>query len=234
MKNMNSKHGIKVGELCPIKDESVKDQKVRLRKIILRLKKMFPNAACSLVYKNPLQLLIATILSAQCTDERVNKVTPQLFRKFPKAINFAEAELEEIEKAIYSTGFFKNKAKSIKNCCLSLVKEHAGMVPMSMDLLIRLSGVGRKTANVVLGNAFEMEEGVVVDTHVRRISKRLRVTIHEDPVKIERDLLVLIPKADRTIFAHLFIRHGRVTCTARSPACEACEINAMCPSKGIV
>ena len=215
-------------------EEDEKGRKARMRKIVGQLKVLFPNATCSLGYENPLQLLIATILSAQCTDERVNRVTPGLFKRYAEAADFAQAGPGEIEGAIHSTGFFKSKAKSIRNCCRALVEEHGGEVPASMEALTRLAGVGRKTANVVLGNAFGMAEGVVVDTHVRRISNRLGMTTHQDPVKIEQDLMVLVPKADWTVFAHLVIRHGRATCTARSPECEVCEIGRLCPSRGKV
>lgn len=211
-------------------EENVKGRQARTRKIIARLKALFPDANCSLVYSNPLELLIATILSAQCTDERVNRVTPGLFRRYPAAADYAEAPIEELEQAIRSTGFFRNKAKAIRACCRTLVERHGGEVPASMEALTALEGVGRKTANVVLGNAFDTAEGVVVDTHVRRISNRLELTGHQDPVKIEEDLMVLVPRADWTVFSHLLIRHGRTTCTARSPACEACEIGVLCPS----
>ncbi len=214
--------------------EDEKGRKARTRKIIAGLKKTFPDARCSLTYSKPLELLIATILSAQCTDERVNRVTPGLFRTYPTAADYAKAPLEELEEAIHSTGFFRNKAKSIQACCRALVAGHEGEVPASMEALTALAGVGRKTANVVLGNAFGLAEGVVVDTHVRRISNRLGLTGHRDPAKIEQDLVALVPRKDWTVFSHLLIRHGRATCTARSPDCEGCEIGTLCPSRGKV
>ena len=211
--------------------EDSEGRKARTRKIVGRLKALFPDAACSLVYSNPLELLIATILSAQCTDERVNRVTPALFREYPAAADYADSPLEELEEAIRPTGFYRNKAKAIQSCCRTLVEIYAGEVPASMEALTALSGVGRKTANVVLGNAFGMAEGVVVDTHVRRITGRLGLTRQRDPVRIERDLIGLVPKKDWTIFSHLLIRHGRATCTARSPDCEGCGIGEHCPSR---
>ena len=216
------------------KTESEGALRARALRIIARLKTLFPDADCSLMYQNPLQLLIATILSAQCTDERVNKVTPGLFGRFPTAADYAKAPLAAIEEAVRSTGFYRNKAKAIQSCCQALVEQHGGAVPASMAALTALKGVGRKTANVVLGNAFGMAEGVVVDTHVRRISNRLGLTRQQDPVKIEQDLVVRVPREDWTLFSHLLIRHGRATCTARSPRCEACDLDVVCPSRGQV
>jgi endonuclease-3 len=197
--------------------------------VVARLKKVFPDATCSLDYESPLQLLVATILSAQCTDERVNLVTPGLFQAYPTARDLAEAKLEDLEAIIRSTGFFRNKAKSIQGCCRTIVERHGGEVPETMEALTDLDGVGRKTANVVLGVAFGIAEGVVVDTHVKRISGRLGLTDQTDPEKIEQDLIALVPRKDWIALPHLFIRHGRATCTARSPDCDACGLADLCP-----
>jgi endonuclease-3 len=213
--------------------ETLEDKKKRTRKIIAALKKAFPDAKCSLDYENPLQLLIATILSAQCTDERVNAVTPALFARFRTAQDYADAPAEEIEGFIRSTGFFRNKAKNIQACCEGLAREHGGEVPKDMEALTRLAGVGRKTANVVLGNAFGIACGVVVDTHVRRITNRLGLTRHQDPEKIEQDLMELVPKRDWVDFSHLLIHHGRRTCDARRPDCPACPVKGDCPSSNV-
>jgi len=210
--------------------ESLKNKRARTEKIIAELKTAFPDARCSLVYDTPLQLLIATILSAQCTDERVNAVTKELFQVYATAESFAEAPQAEIEDLIRSTGFFRNKAKSIRACCRALVDHHGGRVPDSMESLTALAGVGRKTANVVLGNAFGKEEGVVVDTHVGRISNHLRLTRQKDPVKVEQDLMKVVPRDEWTLFSHLLIRHGRKTCRARKPDCASCPVSAECPS----
>ena len=210
--------------------ESLKNKAARTERIVEALKDEFPKARCSLTYETPLQLLISTILSAQCTDERVNAVTKDLFQVYTSVEDFAEAPQAEIEDHIHSTGFFRNKAKSIKACCKALVEDHGGVVPSSMSELTALAGVGRKTANVVLGNAFGKEEGVVVDTHVGRISNHLRLTRQKDPVKVEMDLMKVVPREDWTLFSHLLIRHGRRTCRARRPNCGECPISADCPS----
>ena len=210
--------------------ESLKSKIARAGQIIATLKDEFPDAKCSLNHQSPLQLLIATILSAQCTDERVNIVTKDLFQRYRSAADFADAPIEEIEEMVRSTGFYRNKAKSLKACCETLMAEHDGVVPDTMEALTPLAGVGRKTANVVLGNAFGKEEGVVVDTHVRRISNLLRLTRQSDPVKIEQDLVKIVPRTDWTLFAHLLIRHGRRTCIARRPDCGTCRIAESCPS----
>jgi len=215
-------------------EENGQKRASRTRKIITRLKKVFPDAMVSLSHSNPLELLVATILSAQCTDERVNKVTPGLFRTYQNASDFADAPLEDLEDRIRTTGFFRNKAKAIKACCRSLAEEYDGEVPKTMRDLTGLSGVGRKTANVVLGNAFGLQEGVVVDTHVGRISRRLGLTEHKDPLKVERDLVELVARRSWAVFSHLLILHGRATCKARSPNCEACQIGRHCPSRGKV
>ncbi|MFQ3671882.1 MAG: endonuclease III [Verrucomicrobiia bacterium] len=202
----------------------------RMAQVLPLLKAIYPNAHCELHYRSPLQLLIATILSAQCTDTRVNQVTPHLFKAFPDAQALATAPLPDIERIIQSTGFFRAKAKNIRDCCRALVERHGGQVPASMNDLVALAGVGRKTANVVLGNAFHLNEGIVVDTHVARLSRRLGFVRSDDPVKIERSLIRLVPQSDWTLFSHLLIWHGRRRCFARKPNCAACELASLCPS----
>jgi endonuclease-3 len=199
----------------------------RIHAILSLLDEHYPEARCSLGYESPLQLLVATILSAQCTDERVNQVTPGLFKKYPSAKSFAEASLEELEKDIRSTGFFRNKAKNIQTCCRILDAEHGGRVPADLDILVNLPGIGRKTANVVLGDAFHIP-GIVVDTHVARVSQRLGLTAHKDPVKIEQDLMSLIPRERWTDFCHQLIQHGRKICQARKPKTSICPLNPHC------
>lgn len=194
------------------------------------LREEFPGAVTALLHENPFQLLIATILSAQCTDERVNKVTPGLFKKFPGPADFARARMEEIEREIMSTGFYRNKAKSIVGCSTALLERFNGAVPGTMDELVTLPGVGRKTANVVLGQAFRISSGVVVDTHVQRLSGRLGFSAESTPEKIEADLMKLFPREDWIDVGSLLILHGRKTCNARKPACERCAVNALCPS----
>jgi endonuclease-3 len=194
----------------------------------------YPDAHCELDFTNPLELLVATILSAQCTDVRVNIVTKDLFQRCKTARDYAEIPQDELERLIQSTGFFRNKAKNIRACCADLVAKHGGKVPNHLESLTALAGVGRKTANVVLGNAFGMNEGVVVDTHVQRISRRLGLTREEDPVKIEADLMALVPRDQWAIFSHWLIWHGRRRCTARKPDCDHCEIAKLCPSAGKV
>lgn len=208
----------------------MKSAKARIGPIIRRLKQQYPEAQCSLTHRNPLQLLVATILSAQCTDERVNLVTKDLFREYKSAADYANANPERLEEQIKSTGFFRNKAKSILGMANKLVEEHGGKVPRTMEELVALPGVGRKTANVVLGNAFGINEGVVVDTHVKRISNRLGLTKNGDPEKIEQDLMQLVPRAEWTLWPHLLIHHGRAICQARSPKCEICPLNDLCPA----
>lgn len=198
--------------------------------VIVCLKEAYPDARTELNWKDPLQLLVATILSAQSTDVRVNQVTKGLFEKYRTAEDYAEAELDLLEEEIRSVGFFRNKARSIKGMARALVEEHAGEVPRTMEELVRLPGVGRKTANVVLGNAFSVNVGVVVDTHVRRVSGRLGLTTHHDPEKIERDLLKIVPEEERALFSHLLIFHGRRVCKARKPDCPDCILNHVCPS----
>ncbi len=205
-------------------------EKQRTRKIIRKLKREYPDARCSLNYKNPLELLIATILSAQCTDERVNIVTVELFRKYTRAADFLEVEQTELEQDIRSTGFFRNKAKSIRGACRMIEELHGGRVPATLEELIELPGVARKTANVVLGNAYEIISGIVVDTHVARLSNRLGLSLQAQPEKIEQDLMELVPRKDWIIFSHLLIEHGRKICKARTPLCAECVIERHCPS----
>ena len=205
----------------------------RTRLIISKLKKTYPDAHCELHHSNPLQLLIATILSAQCTDARVNQVTPALFARCRTAQDFAGIPSAELEVLIRTTGFFRSKAKSIRGCAAALVQDHRGEVPRTMEHLHKLPGVGRKTANVVLGNAFNLAEGIVVDTHVGRLSRRMGLTRQTDPVKVEKALVKIVPKEDWTLFSHLLIWHGRRRCSARKPDCAQCEVSAACPKKGV-
>jgi endonuclease-3 len=193
---------------------------------------MYPDAHCALHFHDPLQLLIATILSAQCTDVCVNMVTPALFARFPDAEAFAAAKPSELEKAIHSTGFFRNKTRNIIACCQRILSHHAGQVPGTMEELIHLPGIGRKTANVILGNAFGVP-GLTVDTHMGRLSRRMGLTSHKDPVKVEHDLMQLIPKKDWTMFSHRMIFHGRQVCFARKPNCAGCTLAAICPKVGV-
>lgn len=194
------------------------------------LKRLYPDATCSLTYDSIVQLLVATILSAQCTDERVNQVTPALFARFPDAEALASCDRDELEALIRSTGFFRNKAKNIQGACQKIVQEFGGEVPQQMEKLLTLPGVARKTANVVLAHGYGINHGVTVDTHVRRLSQRLGLTEAHDPVKIERDLMGLLPQADWENFAIRMIYHGRAVCNARSPRCEVCELVHLCPS----
>ena len=195
-----------------------------------RLKAEYPDARTELDWKSPLELLVATVLSAQTTDVQVNRVTQGLFAKYRTAEDYANADPSELEEDIRPTGFYRNKARSLRNMAGALVEEHGGEVPNTMQELVALPGVGRKTANVVLGNAFGVDEGIVVDTHVRRVSGRLGLTENTDPVKIEQDLMQVIPKEDWTVFSHLLILHGRRTCKARKPDCPNCTLNDICPS----
>jgi len=198
------------------------------------LARTYPDAHCELDYTNPLELLIATILSAQCTDKRVNIVTKELFRVCRSAEDYVALPQEQLEDLIKTAGFYRSKAKNIKACCKDLVEKHGGEVPRTMDALTALAGVGRKTANVVLGNAFDINVGVVVDTHVQRLSNRLGLTKNTDPVKIEQDLIKLIPQDQWTLFSHWLIWHGRRRCYARKPDCPGCELKEICPSAGKV
>lgn len=202
----------------------------RIGPILDALKREYPDAHCALDHRTPFELLVATILSAQCTDARVNLVTPVLFARYPTARALAQADQADVEAIIRSTGFFRSKAKNLIGMARVLVDRHGGAVPADMDALQVLPGVGRKTANVVLGNAFGRNEGVTVDTHVARLSNLLRLTAHRDPVKIERDLMRLVPREDWTQVSHLLISHGRATCIARRPRCGACVLASLCPS----
>jgi endonuclease-3 len=207
--------------------------KQRAVRIAHRLRRGYPDAPCALRHRNPLELLVATILSAQCTDERVNQVTADLFRQCPTARDLADIPTGHLEKAIASTGFFRNKAKNIKACCVRLVEDYHGEVPADMDALVELPGIGRKTANVVLGTAFGLATGVVVDTHVARISRRLGMTSQRDPLKIERDLMEQLPRKEWIDFSHRMIHHGRKVCKARRPLCESCILVQLCPRIGV-
>lgn len=203
---------------------------IRALEILERLKRLYPNATCSLDYETPVQLLVATILSAQCTDERVNKVTPELFRRFPDAASMASADLAELEELVRSTGFYRNKAKNIQGACRKIVTDFGGQVPQTMEELLTLPGVARKTGNVVLAHAFGINAGVTVDTHVKRLSQRLGLTTHTEPVQIERDLMKLLPQPDWENWSIRLIYHGRAVCNARNPACDRCQLVDLCPS----
>ena len=213
--------------------ETFQDKKRRAATVLRRLAKAYPDAHCALDHTSPLELLVATILSAQCTDARVNMVTPHLFAKYKTAADYARSPRGVLEREIRSTGFFNAKAKSIRAACAAIAAEHGGRVPDTMEKLLPLPGVGRKTANVVLGNAFGKDEGFVVDTHVGRLSRRLGFTRQTDPVKVEEDLNALVPKGRRTMGAHLLIAHGRTICTARKPLCGDCPVDPLCPKIGV-
>jgi endonuclease-3 len=213
--------------------ESPAARAARIQQIIAGLQRTYPDAHCELNYSNALELLIATILSAQCTDKRVNLVTADLFKQYRTAADYASAPLPALEAAIMTTGFFRNKAKSIKTCCQTLVEKHSGKVPRTMEELTQLGGVGRKTANVVLGNAFNINCGLVVDTHVARLAQRLGLSRKTDPQKIEQDLMPQVPQAQWTLFSHWLIWHGRRRCYARNPDCPHCEIQSLCPRIGV-
>lgn len=202
----------------------------RAPRLLGALREAYPDARCALEHETPLQLLVSTILSAQCTDARVNQVTPALFARYPDARSLADAEQEEVEALIHSTGFFRNKARNIIAMARTLVERHSGEVPRTMEELTALPGVGRKTANVVLGNAFGVNEGIVVDTHVARLSARLGLAATDDPVKIEQALVPLFPREHWALLAHLLIAHGRAVCAARAPRCGACTLRELCPS----
>ncbi|MGH8004988.1 MAG: endonuclease III [Limisphaerales bacterium] len=213
--------------------ETPEQKKKRAKKIIALFAKAYPTAKCSLDHKNPLQLLVATILSAQCTDKRVNLVTPALFARFKTAGDFAEASLPELEKYVRTTGFYRNKAKSVRAAGQALVEKHGGQVPKTMEELIHLPGVGRKTANVVLGTGFGIASGVVVDTHVGRIAARLGLASAESPEKMEKRLMEVIPKEHWIRFSHQLIYHGRAVCKAQRPNCPGCVLNKVCPSAAV-
>ena len=204
-----------------------------ISEVISRLKDEYPDARTELNWENPLELLVATMLSAQTTDVRVNLVTEKLFEKYRTAADYAGADPAELEADIRPTGFYRNKARSLQGMARALLDEHGGEVPRTMAGLVSLPGVGRKTANVVLGNAFGVDEGVVVDTHVRRVSRRLGLTAQKDPEKIEQDLLAVVPEGERTLFSHLLILHGRRVCKARKPDCPSCVLSDICPSSTV-
>lgn len=208
----------------------VEDMDAWVKKLIRLMNKYYPDVKCALNYSNPEELLVATILSAQCTDKRVNIVTDTLFKKYKVPHDLAEVDVEELEKAIHSTGFYKNKAKNIKSCCQELVDKYEGKVPPSMDQLKELAGVGRKTANVVLGECFNIADGIVVDTHVRRLSNRFKLTQSDNPIVIEKDLQKLIPRKHWIEFSHWLIHHGRGLCKSQKPRCEDCFLMKDCPS----
>ncbi|HEV7516715.1 MAG TPA: endonuclease III [Thermoanaerobaculia bacterium] len=210
--------------------ESRRAKRERAAEILRRMKAAYPNTRLALDFRSPLELLVATILAAQCTDKKINEVTPELFRRLPTARALGEASLDELEVLVKSTGFFRNKAKALQALGQALVADHGERVPETMEELTGLPGVGRKTANVVLGNAFGKPVGVAVDTHVQRLSKRLGLTEETDPEKIERDLMELLPQEDWTRAAHLLQDHGRAVCLARKPQCERCGVNEICPS----
>jgi endonuclease-3 len=207
--------------------------KSHMARILKRLKADYPKVRCALNYESPFQLLVATILSAQCTDVRVNLVTRDLFSKYRTPLKLAKAPLKDLEKCIHSTGFFRNKAKNIKACSVALLEQHDGKVPRHLEDLVALPGVGRKTANVVLGTAYGLATGVVVDTHVGRLSRRLGLTREADPVKVERDLIGLLPKKEWIDFSHRIIYHGRAVCSARKPLCDDCSMQNFCPRLGM-
>jgi len=213
--------------------ESKEAKLARTEQIVAALSKAYPDAHCELNHSNPLELLVATILSSQCTDKRVNLVTPDLFKRYPTAMAYANAPAADLEDAIRTTGFFRNKAKSIRSACQALVERFQGEVPRTMEELRELGGVGRKTANVVLGNAFNINVGIVVDTHVARLSGRLGLTRETAPEKIEEALMPLVPQEQWTLFSHLLIWHGRRRCYARSPDCPGCEVRGLCPRVGV-
>ena len=213
--------------------ETSETKKARLKKIIAALDRAYPEAHCELDHAHPLELLVATILSAQCTDKRVNIVTKELFKKYRSTVDYVNAPLAELERAIKSTGFFHNKAKNIQACCRKLVERHGGRLPRTMEELTQLDGVGRKTANVVLGNAFGINVGVVVDTHVVRLSQRLGLTKQKTPEKIEPEMMALVPQKQWALFSHWLIWHGRRRCAARKPDCANCEIKRLCPQIGV-
>jgi endonuclease III len=213
------------------KPKNAAERSARLLRILEELDRLFPNATCALHHKNPWQLLVATILSAQCTDERVNKVTPELFKKYPTMQDFANASQDELAQDIRSTGFFNNKARSLIGAARTIVADYKGQVPRSMDELLKVPGAARKTSNVVLGTAYGIASGVVVDTHVQRISRRLDLTRNDDPVKIEQDLMKILPQGRWVLFAHQIIHFGRQICIARKPRCASCPLDPVCYAK---
>lgn len=210
--------------------ESKKARRGRAQEIYGLLQAEYPDAHCALNHRNPFELAVATILSAQCTDARVNMVTPELFRRYPDVRSLAAADQEDLEEVVRSTGFFRNKARNLIGMATALLEDHQGELPRNIKELAALPGIGRKTANVILGNAFGIDEGVVVDTHVKRLSGRMRLTRETDPVKVERDLMALFPRETWTLLAHLLIYHGRQVCDARKPRCNQCAVSHLCPS----
>jgi len=208
-------------------------RKQRALEILIILQRLYPEATCSLTYASPVQLLVATILSAQCTDERVNQVTPALFARFPTAEALAAGDRHLLEQLIHSTGFYRNKAKNIRSACEMIVRDFDGQVPNTMEKLLKLAGVARKTANVVLAHAYGINAGVTVDTHVKRLTKRLGLTKFEEPIKVERDLMGLLPQRDWENWSIRIIYHGRAVCNARKPACDRCELADLCPSASV-
>jgi endonuclease-3 len=209
------------------------EAKRQAARVVRQLRRHYPDAKCALDFQTPLELLVATILSAQCTDERVNLVSKELFQKYRSAADYAQATQSQLEEDIKSTGFFHNKAKSIRECCRALVEKHGGEVPRDMDAMVELAGIGRKTANVVLGTAYGIASGIVVDTHVLRVSRRLGLTAQKDAARIEQDLMNLVPKKEWIDFGHRMIHHGRRICTARKPKCDECPLGAFCPRIGV-
>ncbi|MDR3638754.1 MAG: endonuclease III [Isosphaeraceae bacterium] len=217
----------------PRTKEDFPSPKTRAGRVVRALERLYPAAECALVHRNPFELIVATILSAQCTDARVNLVTPALFARFPDAHALATGSLTEVEELIRSTGFFRSKAKNLVAMATQLVERHGGQVPADHDALTALPGVGRKTASVVLGVAFSQAEGVVVDTHVKRLAYRLGLTTHKDPARIERDLMASVPRKQWIALSHRLILHGRRTCNARQPRCADCELDPICPKNGV-
>lgn len=210
-----------------------REEKNHARRVVRHLAKHYADAECALNYESPFQLLIATILSAQCTDERVNIVTADLFAKYPTAYDLAQATQKQVEKIVKSAGFYRAKAKNIRNCAKQLVEKHDGEIPLELEALTALPGVGRKTGNVLLGTAFGIPSGVVVDTHVGRISRRLGIAFEQDPVKVERELMAVLPKKEWIYYSHRMIHHGRAICDARKPLCEDCSMKRFCPRIGV-
>ena len=219
-------------QLSDKKSQRKRGQRKKLEAVLSLLKKYRPQAKCALYHKSPLQLLVATVLSAQCTDKRVNEVTKSLFKKYRTARAFAEADLKELQQAIYSTGFFRSKARNIKSACQKIQKNFKGQVPKNLPDLLSLPGVGRKTAHVIMGTAFNIPSGVVVDTHVKRLSYRLGWTTSKNPAKIEQDLARMLPKKEWIYISHALIWHGREVCGARTPRCSACFLQDLCPKNG--
>jgi endonuclease-3 len=238
---MSRSPGKRTRAAIPIADESTArpaaelapDPRARARRVVLGLKQLFPEAICALEHSTPFQLLVATILSAQCTDARVNMVTPELFRRFPDARSMAAADQAELETLIRSTGFFRSKARNLKAMATRLAGEHDGEIPRDVETLTKLAGVGRKTANVVLGTAYGIASGVVVDTHVKRLAYRLGLSTHKLPEKVEKDLMADIPRREWVALSHRLIQHGRRTCLARNPRCSECGLSKLCPRAGV-